>query len=32
MPLCPGLQTGAWDPEEDELLYLWQVNGLRRLC
>jgi hypothetical protein len=20
-------QTGAWDPEEDELLYYWQVRG-----
>lgn len=24
-------QTGAWDPEEDDLLYLWQVRrGQRR--
>lgn len=24
------LQTGAWDPEEDDLLYYWQVLG--RTC
>jgi hypothetical protein len=21
------MQTGAWDPEEDDLLYYWQVFG-----
>lgn len=23
--LSPCTQTGAWDPEEDDLLYYWQV-------